>query len=61
MKNIQNKIKNKKASNDIFNTANKLDLGPGDYNPKKTLTMKKAPIINFKGTDAKEPTQAEKF
>ena len=61
MKHIQNKIKSKKERNDIFNTANKLELGPGDYEPKKTLTMKNGPINNFAGTTSKEKTQAEKF
>ena len=50
MKAVKKKLQDKREANDIFNTANKLDLGPGDYEPKKTLTNKNAPIINFKGT-----------
>ena len=38
MKAIQSKLKTKQEQNDIFNTANKLDLGPGDYEPKKNVT-----------------------
>lgn len=38
MKAIQSKLKTKQEHNDIFNTANKLDLGPGDYEPKKNVT-----------------------
>lgn len=43
MKSIQKKLKEKQINNDIFNTANKLELGPGDYEPKKTLTNKNSP------------------
>ena len=61
MKTIVRKRQDKKARNDIFDTANKLELGPGDYEPSKSLTTKKAPIINFKGTEAKELNPAEKL
>ena len=60
MKTLQKKLHDKKEKNDIFNTANKLELGPGDYDPSKILTNKKSPVINFMGTEHKDPNPAEK-
>ena len=61
MKAIQSKLKTKQQQNDIFGTANKLDLGPGDYEPKKAVTQKKSPVPDFRGTAHKEPSYAERM